>query len=428
MPHYTFTSDDIKAANHNKDANAKIFPELENPRQNADSLTDQFDKDIQRGIPTIFKNQFGEKEKIFDAEFVKLEPEEKLNKRNDQLQLLKNKGLSAQQMNDYQLMTNQGSLGALAGVYNTYIEDKFTDNDRAKIQMPPSGIAQLEFSSESNSPTQHLIYKTATKITFDKDKTESNYQYYGPIASNEITSKDYMIITAKVDLGPVGAENYQPKVSCSIKAEGKIAQVILDDIKKDVPITNPPVINQNIKEQITDESIEKEYKEIFVKNLETAGYNEPFANKVKQELNSVLSGQTIQESRYAPLKEFKSTPKLFAEVLVDRISEVNKIENDKDRSAALNTLSENAANFVDQPKRYMKILVKDAARQVAESEGQNLPKEGVISKISKTIKLMIAKINAKFHGKTDEVKQTKELLTKQITNRSNNKKPSTRQI
>lgn len=111
------------------------------------------------------------------------------------------------------------------------------------------------------------------------------------------------------------------------------------------------------------------------------------------------------------LREDKSTPKLFAEALVDRISEINNITDHKEHAQAMKQLSDNAAQFVDQPKGYMKVLINDTAKEMAKEGNINLPKQGIISKISHNIELMLAKINVKIHGKSPQLKEHKELIT-----------------
>ena len=58
----------------------------------------------------------------------------------------------------------------------------------------------------------------------------------------------------------------------------------------------------------------------------------------------------------------------------------------------------------------MKILVNDTAKEMAKAQNINLPKEGLISKISNNIKLMIAKMNVKIHGKSSQLKKQKLLI------------------
>jgi hypothetical protein len=67
---------------------------------------------------------------------------------------------------------------------------------------------------------------------------------------------------------------------------------------------------------------------------------------------------------------------LSSEALVERIAEINTIENLKNREQELTKLSDNAASLLGQSKSYMQILIKDTARtMVDENMMQRLKKE-----------------------------------------------------
>jgi hypothetical protein len=441
MTIFTFTSEDLEKINAGKTAKEKIFPRVGNVRiaeglmkedgvtPNWDQATIQLVTDAQRGIATVLKNE-NESKTILHSDSIKAptnesHPLENSKKENPLVtkigEELETQGLSEQQINDFKFMTNQGNIGSIAAELLQYFNQKDIFQNAEKrskyIQNVGGVLVQLEISKVPPDNEAHLTYKTATRITLDKKKQECNYSSYGMCASYEIASKDNMIIMAEVDLGPLGSTDYTPKTTCSILAEGKIAEQILGQIKDDIKIPKNQEIkipkNQEIKRA---KEIKAEYEEIVVKTLQATGYEEQFQKNVKSDIELILSQGYINQNLYSnkgkrgALKEFNSTPQLFVEVLVESISEINKIEDHKQRAQAMQKLTDNAQAFFDQPKGYMKILVNDTAKEMAKAQNINLPKEGLISKISNNIKLMIAKMNVKIHGKSSQLKKQKLLI------------------
>lgn len=532
MTSFTFTSEDLEKVNKNKKSHDKIFPITENPRiakglmqedgQTPDwdkKVKEQFNKDATRRLPVTFK-QNDKSQVILNMENTGGEKEKVIPVLEKRVNSLAQKGLSPQQLNDFKFMTNQANIAATSELLREYIaRTGFFDKDHNLFhtQNPNSILAQLEIRKSPPDNEERLIYRTGSKITFDKSTSQCNYNRYSTSASYDISSNDNILIIAEVDLGKLGDTKYTPKVTCSISAEGKNAEKILGQLSADIPSPS----NSAAK---SSEEIKAQYQDIVVKTLQDTGYEKVFKDEVKSNINLILSNnqniKSIDPGELGALRAFKSTPKLFAEVLVERISEVNKIKDDKELSTAMQQLSENsqvffdhqqktsslvenlssslrltdekqhnivkssftalindalndlrmkndiatllnpapdalysidvealrkhdstpklfaealverisdinkiedhkqreqamkqlsdnAANFVDQPKGYMKILVNDTAREMAREVNPNLPKEGLISKISGNIKLMLAKINVKVRGKSEEVEKTK---------------------
>lgn len=561
MTTFTFTSADLEKVNEGKTQEDKIFPRIHNVRiaeglmqedgitPNLAEVENAFMIDATRSTSVVFKRGQNS-EAILQTDNTGSDKAKLDLMVQQRVSSLTQKGLSEQQVNDFKFMTNQGNIGSIAADFLIYFNNKdiFQNPEKwaFKIQNMGGTLAQLEISKIPPHNQEHLTYKTATKITMDKDKRECYYSPYGMSSSYDITSKDNLIITAEVDLGPLGAENYTPKVTCSIHAEGKIAENILKQIKEDIPV------NQNQK-SLSSKKIKAQYEEIAVKTLQMTGFEDIFRGNVKDDIDLILSQGYIStehdtnKSKLGAIREFKSTPKLFAEVLVDkidkilinihsieqtkellslaepssklldnsslkappeeakaliyiiastltnstghnfnqedcveksaqlvslllkdkdtfiaqsnaiikedikkfltsseqtqsiinlpilqnlestpqlfaevlveRISEINQITDNKERSQAIKQLSDNAANIVDQPKGYMKILVNNTAKEMAKAANIALPKEGIISKISGNIKLMLAKINVKIRGKSNKVEKTKDFIIKARTAR-----------
>lgn len=419
MTNFTFTSEDLEKINADKKPNDKVFAQLENVRvapglMEKDKVTinwkqveEDFLSDAIRGTPTILKK--GEDLKVILGTNNLDTQEQKESEVQKNMQYLIGQGLSEEQIKDFKFMTNQANIGSVAADVLMYTVTK-APAIFPNIQNVGGAVVQLDITKTMPDNQERLTYRTATRVTFDKGRTECNYSPYGMSSSYEIPSKDSMIIVLQVDLGPLGDKDYKPLLTCSIHAEGRDAEKVLANIKQDIP-TN---VTQKTK---NSESIKAEYEEIAVKTLKLTGQEEVFYRNVKDHIGEILSGQEIGGGKLEAIKEFKSTPKLFAEVLVDKISEINKIEDHKQRDQKIKQLSDNAANFADQPKGYMKILIKNTAQEMAKEANIDLPKEGIISKISSNIKLMLAKINVKVRGKSEEVEKTKDFITKARTAR-----------
>lgn len=413
----SFTSQDLESINQNKDANTKIFPEIENFRSakglETDEKVDQlFIADAKRSAGVTFKDSEGNVKELLGTKFHNLDEDTiKAPLQQSMQKLQKDYNLSDTQIKDIKMLSTQAN-SAIANITRDYLlkiqNDQDLEEKLMKAQNEGGMGGQFEINKEGN-----LIYSAPIKLTFDISTGDCRFQDYPNGIIDDVKSNDYIMLITKVDLGKATASDYKPITTCSIYAEGEQAEGLLKDIRNKIPTAQLQQDSQSVK---------NEYETLRASILEVAGSRKIFEEGIKNDIQQHFSaGNMLNNEKVKELQQLNSTPKLFAEVLVEKISEINEIENDKERSAALNDLSNNAANFVDQPKGYMKILVKDAAREIAESEGKNLPKEGVISKLSKTVKLMIAKIGAKIHGKTAEVKQTKKLLTEQITNRNKNK-------
>lgn len=424
MTSFTFTSEDLERVNKDKKQDDKIFPEIANPRiarglMKEDGKTpdwekkvkEQFIKDATRTLPVILK----EKDKtqvILDISNTGSDKERVTSLVQKQILSLNEKGLSPEQVNDFKLMSNQSNIAATITPLTEYLfKKKFLHDEHNLLytQYPNSILAQLEIRTSPPDNQERLIYRTGSKMTFDKSSATCNYSAtYNTSASYDIPSNDNILIIAEVDLGKLGETNYTPKVTCSIHAEGKNAEKILGQISADIP----PSSNSKVK---SSEEIKAQYQDIVVKTLQDTGYEKIFEEEVKNKIGVILSNnpnlESITPAELGALKEFKSTPKLFAEVLVDRISEINNITDHKEHAQAMKQLSDNAALFVDQPKGYMKVLINDTAKEMAKEGNINLPKQGIISKISHNIELMLAKINVKIHGKSPQLKEHRELIT-----------------
>lgn len=408
MTSFTFTSEDLEKVNANKSEENKVFTQLENVRvvhtlmnpdgtPNWGQVEQDFMQDVTRGVPVIFKN--GDKPQIIlNTDNIGSNKERAISLVEKRLKSLGEKDLSEQQLNDFKFMTNQANIGSIAGDFVIYFnnQDIFQDAEKRAqyIQNVGGGLVQLEISKVPPDNQEHLTYKTATKITFDKDKNKCHYSGYGMCASYEIASKDSMIIIAEVDLGPLGSEKYIPKTSCSILAEGKIAEQILGQIKSDIPIPKNPQSKSYKK-------IEAAYKEIAVKTLQDTGYEKQFKETVKSDIELILSTSRLSDnpdnnkSKLGAIKEFKSTPKLFAEVLVDKIDEALKQDTPQARKEAIQALSNNASQLFDQPRGYMNILINNIARDRATKAGQELPKEKFIQRVKDKLNLIFAKFQSK---------------------------------
>lgn len=392
MTSFTFTSEDLEKVNKDKKPNDKVFTQLENVRVapglmekdgvkiNWTQVEEDFLKDATRGTPTILKK--GEDVKVILG--TKDKKESEVQKK---VSSLMHEGLSEQQVNDFKFMTNQANIGSVAGDLLIYTASK-KEEIFPNIQNVGGAVVQLETSKTPPDNQELLTYRTATRVTFDKNRTECNYSPYGMSSSYEIPSQDSMIIVLQVNLGPLGAKDYKPLLTCSIHAEGIYAEQVLKQIKQDIPTNiNPKAINS--------ESIKAKYEEITVKTLKLTGQEEVFGRNVKDHIGEILSGQEIENAKVVALKEFKSTPKLFAEVLVERIDAALKKDTPEGRKDAIQALSNNASKLIDQPRGYMNLLIKDIARDRATKAGQELSKEKFIQRCKDKLNLIFAKFQSK---------------------------------
>jgi hypothetical protein len=397
MLSFTFTSEDLERVNKDKKPNDKVFIQLENVRVakglmekdevtiNWQQVEKDFLRDATRGTPTILKK--GEDLKVILGT-TNLDTQEKkeLEVQNN-MKVLEKEGLSDQQIKDFKFMTNQANIGSVAGDVLMYTATKDPEIS-LRFQNVGGAVVQLETSKTPPDNQERLTYRTATRVTFDKNRTECNYSPYGMSSSYEIPSQDSMIIVLQVDLGPLGAKEYKPQLTCSIHAEGADAKNILDQIKQDIPING----TQKAK---NSESIKAEYEEIAVKTLKLTGQEEVFFRNVKEHIGKILSAQEIEGAKLAAIKEFKSTPKLFAEVLVDKIDEALKQDTPEARKDAIQALSNNASIIIDHPRGYMNILINNIARDRATKAGQELPKEKFIQRVKDKLNLIFVKFQSK---------------------------------
>lgn len=412
MTTFTFTSEDLEKINKEKKQEDKIFPRIHNVRiaeglmqENNPLLPDwykaatQMVVDATRGVAAVLKNE-NKSQTILHSDSIKAPTNELTTQENEAKEKslvikigneLTTQGLSEQQINDFKFMTNQGNIGSIAADFLTYFNNKNIFEDPEKrgttIQNVGGSLAQLEITKTPPGNQEHLTYKTATRITFDKDKNECHYSSYGMCSSYEISSKDNLIIIAEVNLGPLGAKNYTPKVTCSISAEGKISEGILQQIEGDI------FVNQKSK---STKEIKAEYEEIAVKTLQMTGFEDIFKRKVKADIELILSQGYILENpdsnrqKLGAIRDFNSAPRLFAEVLVGKIDEAIKQETPEARKQAIQDLSKNVSVFIYQPSGYMNILIHNIAQDRATKAGQELPKKKFIQRCKDKIDLMFA--------------------------------------
>lgn len=105
------------------------------------------------------------------------------------------------------------------------------------------------------------------------------------------------------------------------------------------------------------------------------------------------------------LQKNPAMPKAFAEVLVDKISDINEIKDPTKRANELLKFSDRAASLTNQHKGYMSVLVKDVSRKLIEDDNTKLlaeliPETQVWSLINLT--KIINDINQHFHDKPQE--------------------------
>lgn len=406
MTSFTFTSEDLERVNKNKKRDDKIFPITENFRNAPGVKTEAqlnytFVGDNTRSATVAFKDATGTVQELIGAEFNNNDTSKPLM---DRVAKFKDThGLSGQQITDFKILSSQATIPS--GNILPYATTKIDLDKAVNIVNHDDGMpAQFEINKAG-----HLICVTTAKITFDKPRQQGNHEgykfsNYPKGVADDIKSSDYMIVTTKVDLGKAGDTKYKPITTCHMHAEGAHAEQLLKDMQKDIVVVSAET------KQKTSESIKEEHYKLQSEIFEVTGARKRYEESVKKDIDIFISGVGTPTGRIEMLRELNSTPKLFAEVLVERISELNKIENHEERAQKIKQLSDNAAKFVDQPKGYMKILVNDTAKEMAKEQNINLPKEGIISKISHNIGLMLARINVRIQGKSSDLKEQKQLI------------------
>ena len=414
MTSFTFTSEDLERVNKNKKPKDKIFNEIENFRNapglqtngqvDSSKIDTLFMKDSTRCGTVTWKHSNNQVESIIGVQFsTGGMKENEANLAQEQItqqikEFQKKHKLSDQQLQDCKSLSTQET--AITGGMMIYANSRPQLADKAAINLQSDPGVPVQFTLNEK---KELICKTTSKLVLDKSRISYNFDAYNKGTSDDIKTNDYIIATVEVNLGEAGKADYKPFTTCHLHAEGEYAEQLLKNMQKDIVVVSAE------KKQKTSESIKEEHHKLQSEIFDLTGAATLHKDLVKDDIQRILKSEETLGS-VQMLRELNSTPKLFAEVLVDRISEINKITDPKKHSQAMKQLSDNAAHFVDQPKGYMKILVNDTVKEMAKEQNINLPKEGIISKISNNIQLMLAKINVKIHGKSSDLKEQKQLI------------------